>query len=105
MTVAIRFCTLSLHGVDGCRAGHQICGIFASRITLAHFPVSSRMSLLKSAGQPGSTMPPNSAKRAFSLGSASPLLISALSFSMIALRSEEHTSELQSRLHLVCRLL
>src|SRR2546429_2451184 len=31
--------------------------------------------------------------------------VRALSFFAFAMRSEEHTSELQSRLHLVCRLL
>src|SRR2546422_3688767 len=29
----------------------------------------------------------------------------AVAFVIVAMRSEEHTSELQSRLHLVCRLL
>src|SRR3989442_10424118 len=33
------------------------------------------------------------------------VLMSSLAFSVEALRSEEHTSELQSRPHLVCRLL
>src|SRR5262245_14518345 len=36
------------------------------------------MSLPKSATEPGSTMPPRSANRAFNLGSASPALISLL---------------------------
>src|SRR5690554_7202937 len=34
-----------------------------------------------------------------------PILLSFLPIILIALRSEEHTSELQSRPHLVCRLL
>src|SRR2546422_1426537 len=34
-----------------------------------------------------------------------PLAITVASAVLIARRSEEHTSELQSRLHLVCRLL
>src|SRR2546422_2257662 len=34
-----------------------------------------------------------------------PVLVGPLSASTSVLRSEEHTSELQSRLHLVCRLL
>ena len=51
----------------------NICGILASRITLAHFSVSLRMRLPKSVGEPGSTMPPNSAKRAFSRGIGKPL--------------------------------
>ena len=42
--------------------------MLAARITLAHFSVSSRMSLPKSSGEPGSTMPPRSANRAFNLG-------------------------------------
>src|SRR2546422_3610232 len=36
-------------------------------------------------------------------GISAPLLI--MSFGIFFMRSEEHTSELQSRLHLVCRLL
>src|SRR5687768_17907989 len=32
-------------------------------------------------------------------------LLTANDFEVVSLRSEEHTSELQSRLHLVCRLL
>src|SRR3712207_8173535 len=42
-----------------------------------------------------------SLRRAFSLG----LLVFALGSLLCALRSEEHTSELQSRQYLVCRLL
>src|SRR2546422_11313301 len=38
-------------------------------------------------------------------GAFTPARRSALSISGSASRSEEHTSELQSRLHLVCRLL
>ena len=52
-------------------------------ITLAHFSPSSTRSLPKSAGEPGSTVPPKAATRPFSLGSASPALISVLSLSMI----------------------
>src|SRR5262245_64011053 len=59
--------------------------MFAARITLPHFSVSSAMSWPKSAGEPVNTVPPRSDNRAF--------------------RSEEHTSELQSLRHLVCRLL
>ena len=41
-------------------------------------------------------------KKAFgALGKSNPKMVKAY----MALRSEEHTSELQSRLHLVCRLL
>jgi hypothetical protein len=52
--------------------------------TLPHFSVSSAISLLKSAGEPGSTVPPRSASRAFIFGSARPALISLLSFSTIS---------------------
>src|SRR2546422_2124256 len=38
-------------------------------------------------------------------GLSSRLLRTANLFNSVGLRSEEHTSELQSRLHLVCRLL
>ena len=39
--------------------------MFAERITLAHFSVSSTMNLPKSVGEPVSTVPPRSASRAF----------------------------------------
>ena len=58
--------------------------ILAARITLAHLSVSAAMSLPKSAGEPANTSPPRSAMRAFSLGSASAALISALSRSTIS---------------------
>ena len=58
--------------------------MFAARITLPHFSVSSAMSLPKSAGEPRSTVPPRSASRAFNLGSARAALISLLSFSTIS---------------------
>src|SRR5215471_19392639 len=48
------------------------------RMTLPHFSVSSAMSLPKSAGEPGSTLPPRSASRAFIWGSASAALTSLL---------------------------
>ena len=52
-------------------AGPDHSGLMpANLITLAHFSVSSAMSLPKSAGEPASTVPPNSASRAFILGSA-----------------------------------
>jgi len=51
---------------------------------LAHFSVSSAMNFPKSAGEPGSTMPPISASRAFILGSASEALISRLSVAAIS---------------------
>jgi hypothetical protein len=56
--------------------------MFAARITLPHFSVSSVMSLPKSAGESASTAPPRSASRAFILGSARAALISLLSLSI-----------------------
>src|SRR6516225_8446904 len=52
----------------------------ANITTLAHFSVSSAISLPKSVGEPGSTGEPNSANRALA---ANPALISLLSLSMI----------------------
>jgi hypothetical protein len=52
--------------------------------TFAHFSVSSSISLLKSAGEPASAVPPNSAIRDFNRSSARPALISLLSLSMIS---------------------
>src|SRR5215510_9618887 len=56
--------------------------MFAARTTLLHFSVSSAMSLPKSAGEPGSTVPPDSAIRALILGSVRAALVSWLSLSM-----------------------
>src|SRR5260221_6159179 len=53
-----------------------------SLTTLAHFAVSSTMSLPKSAGEPDSTAAPSSASRAFILGSARTVLVSRLSRSI-----------------------
>src|SRR5262245_4574945 len=53
-------------------------------ITLAHFSVSSAMSLPKSAGEPGSTAPPRSASRTLIMGSARAALTSLLSLSTIS---------------------
>src|SRR5262249_40780201 len=58
--------------------------MFVDLITLAHFSVSSAISLPNSAGEPPRTVPPRSASRAFILGSARPALISLLSLSTIA---------------------
>jgi hypothetical protein len=58
--------------------------ILVARITLPHFSVSAAMNLPKSAGDPGSTTPPRSARRAFILGSARAALISVLSLSTIS---------------------
>src|SRR5262245_16097816 len=57
------------------RADHSAL-MFALRITLPHFSVSSPMNLPKPTGAIGIGTPPKSAIRAFSLGSASPALIS-----------------------------
>jgi hypothetical protein len=53
-------------------------------ITLPHFSVSSAMSLPKSADDPGSGVPPRSARRALILGSARAALTSLLSLSTIS---------------------
>src|SRR5262245_35549160 len=63
---------------------HQSALMFAARITLAHFSVSSAMCLPKSAGEPGSTVPPRSARRAFILGSSRAALTSLLSLSTMS---------------------
>src|SRR5262249_55082749 len=55
-----------------------------ARITLPHFSVSSAMSLPKSAGEPASALPPDSATRPLILGSARAALVSWLSLSMIS---------------------
>src|SRR5713226_7514607 len=52
--------------------------------TLPHFSTSLAMNLPKSAGEPGSGVPPSSAIRAFVLGSAKPALSSLLSLSTIS---------------------
>src|SRR5262245_4186099 len=52
--------------------------------TLAHFSVSSAMSLLKSEGEPANTVPPRSAIRALIRGSVRATLICLLSLSMIS---------------------
>src|SRR5215470_7010038 len=56
--------------------------MLAARMTLAHFSVSSAMSLPNSAGEPASGGPPRSKSRALILGSAKAVLISRLSLSM-----------------------
>src|SRR5262249_20268591 len=47
-----------------------------ARMTLLHFSVSSAMSLPKSAGEPASALPPDSAIRALIVGSARAVLVS-----------------------------
>src|SRR5262249_30846780 len=56
----------------------------ATLITLAHFAVSSEMSLPKSAGEPPSVVPPRSANCALILGSASAALISLFRFLIVS---------------------
>src|SRR5215510_3886375 len=53
--------------------------MFAARITLLYFSVSSAMSLAKSPGEPDSVLPPRSANRALTFESARAELISVLS--------------------------
>ena len=53
-------------------------------ITLPHFSVSSAISLPNWAGDPGSGVPPRSARRAFILGSSRAALTSLLSWSTIS---------------------
>jgi hypothetical protein len=57
--------------------------MLAARTTLRHFSVSSATSLLKSAGERGSRVPPSSSSRVLSFGSSSAALMSRLSLSMI----------------------
>src|SRR5262249_3740990 len=72
------------------RSGDRQCAHFAGldvlngRITFAHFSLSSTTSFPKSAGEPGTTVPPRSASRAFTLGSARAALTSLLSLSTIS---------------------
>src|SRR5262245_38415452 len=56
----------------------------ANFTTFLHFSISSATSLAKSAGEPGSGVPPRSASRALNLGSARAALISLLSLSTIS---------------------
>src|SRR6516165_12240118 len=65
------------------RADHSAL-ILAARITLPHFSVSSAMNLPKSAGEPTSGVAPRSASCALIFRSASAVLISLLSLSMIS---------------------
>src|SRR5262245_5830188 len=65
------------------REGIAYIGLMlAATITLPHFLVSSEMSLPKSAGEPGSTVPPRLASRALNFGSAMLILTSLFSLSM-----------------------
>src|SRR5262245_61829323 len=59
--------------------------MLAARITLPHFSVSAAISLPKSAGEPTSTVPPNSASRDLISGSARPALIALFRLSTISI--------------------
>src|SRR5262249_10831445 len=72
------------YGISDRDDSDQSALMFAARITLPHFSVSSAISLPKSLGEPGRTLPPRSASRALILGSARPALISLFSFSTIS---------------------
>src|SRR5215475_8212644 len=81
----VQRCSDSRNGVYGMQEDRPYSGlILAARITLAHFSVSSAMSLLKSEGEPTNAVPPSSTSRDLILGSARPALISWLSRSMIS---------------------
>src|SRR5262245_27383298 len=58
--------------------------ILAARITLPHFMVSSAISLAKSAGEPGSTVAPRLASRAWKLASARLALTCVFNLLMIS---------------------
>src|SRR5262249_33513138 len=58
--------------------------MLAARITLPHFSVSAATKLPKSEGEPAITVPPRSASRALSWGSARAALISLLSLLTIS---------------------
>src|SRR5262249_28577532 len=76
-----RFRGTGRYGISGPSRTDQSGLMPADFTTLAHFSVSSAMSLPKSAGESASTSPPSSASRAFMLASPRPALISLLSFS------------------------
>src|SRR5262249_36287421 len=75
--------SISPNGRYGTSRGIAYIGLMlAATITLPHFLVSSEMSLPKSAGEPGSTVPPRLASRALNFGSAMLILTSLFSLSM-----------------------
>jgi len=78
----MRFAQREFMNVVSMRRAHAGL-MLAARITLAHFSVSSAMNLLKPAGDNANTVPPKSAIRAFSFGSARLALISLLSLSIV----------------------
>src|SRR5262249_955965 len=72
-----------IYGISGELPDHS--GLMpADLITLPHFSVSSAISLPNWAGDPGSGVPPRSARRAFILGSSRAALPSLLSWSTIS---------------------
>src|SRR5215468_9795159 len=80
---------LRLHPVSGPRkrrpADHSALILAPENsTTLLHFSTSLATNLLKSAGEPGSGVPPSSAIRAFVLGSSNAALSSLLSLSILA---------------------
>src|SRR5262249_12626790 len=80
---AHRYSHIGIYGISTADRP-QSALMLRARITLPHFSVSSAMCLPKSAGEPGSTVPPRSASRGFMLGPATPALISLLSLSTIS---------------------
>src|SRR5215831_17951405 len=68
---------------DEVRSSHSAL-IPANLTTLPHFSISPTMSLAKSAGEPGSSVPPTSANRVFIFESTSAALTSRLSLSTIS---------------------
>src|SRR5262245_22241378 len=72
------------YGIFGRNRADHSALIPTDLITLAHFSVSSAMSLPKSAGEPDNAEPPTSARRALNVGSASAVLISLLSLPTIS---------------------
>src|SRR5262245_25848684 len=61
-----------------------IRGMSAENLTtLPHLSISSATSFPKSAGEPGMTVPPSSARRALTAASAKPAFISVLSLSIM----------------------
>src|SRR6266853_4636299 len=66
----------NLWSADG-GLGQPYCGLMlAAWMTLAHFAVSSATNFVKTTGELANGVPPNSARRALILGSASPPFIS-----------------------------
>src|SRR5262249_25832226 len=77
------FAQRTLRNIWPDRAGHSGL-MLASRITLLHFSVSAAMSLAKSEDEPVTISLPNSAIRAFTIGSARAALTSRLIRSTIS---------------------